>query len=84
MLGTITFSIVIDFGTKTPSGFTGAVQEFYLLLLLRLRKEVCWIHPDQSDVRGREHFRRGKGVRDDNDMVNIKRGSLSNSQLNGP
>ena len=32
------FSIIIDYGMKMPSGFTETVPEFYLLLLLQLKK----------------------------------------------
>jgi len=38
VLGTIAFSIVIDFGMKTPSGFTGEVQEFYFVAAVAVEK----------------------------------------------
>jgi len=54
--------VVIDFGMKMPSGFTGEVPEFYFVVVVVVEKKVGrgvqWqrIHPDQSDVRGREPF----------------------------
>ena len=72
-----------------PSGFAGIVPEFYLVAAVAVEegsKEVCngggftltrvmW---------GVESlFGRGEGVCDENNAVNIKRGSLSNSKTNG-
>jgi len=59
--------VVIDFGKKMPSGFTGEVPEFHFVAAVAVEKKVGegvqwqWIHPDQSDVRGREPFPQGKG-----------------------
>jgi len=48
------FSVVIDFGKKMPSGFTGEVPEFHFVAAVAVEKKVGegvqwqWIHPDQS------------------------------------
>ena len=46
--------MVIDFGKKMPSGFTGEVPEFHFVAAVAVEKKVGegvqwqWIHPDQS------------------------------------
>ena len=68
------FSVVIGFDMKIPSDFTGAVPKFYFVAAVAVEKIVR--NDDGSTLtrvmRGVESiFRKGKGVRDDNDMVNI-------------
>jgi len=74
---------------KMPPGFVGAVPEFYSVAAVAVEERSEKVYNGNGFTLTRvmwgvkSLFRRGKGVRDDNDAVNTKRGSLSNPSTDG-
>ena len=69
------FSVAIDFGMKMPSGFSGEVPKFYFVAAVAVEKRCAMAMDSPWPERcegSRAFFCREKGVRGDNDAVNIK------------